>query len=332
MQKKRISIWVALVIIMVLLSLLAIYFQDAPLNASTGATVSEESSATSSEPTYDLFEFIDEEHFYSIQIPTDWTRVTKDGFNTFVHSPSATSLQIQTIEYSPEFLLISQQSVASELSHLGYKLNSFAWISNTTYTMVYSSGEGADQTVYAESTYFDRKDAIRLAFTVNGEYANDVLNLISTVLDSFEWTPQNPFPKSMKVYYSRNGKYEFVYPNNWYTAVSGNTYVAQDPNSGMMMSVSAEESTANYKNLTKVDYANFAKQGRLNFVLRNYNATDTMIYAESTYIVNNTNIVLIQYLIANGSHEYTLTFEVPQIYLSEYSALIQEMVNNFRIF
>ena len=60
--------------------------------------------------------------YFCFYYTVDWKRVTKDGFNTFIHSPSATSVQVQTFPYSPDLLSVSKESVEAELSKSGFSL------------------------------------------------------------------------------------------------------------------------------------------------------------------------------------------------------------------
>ena len=326
------SIWTAIVVTMVLISLLMLFFQkDDTLDAHVGAGVSEDSKINSEE-TYELNYYEDETYGYAIGIPNDWTRVTKDGYNTFVHSPSGTSLQIQTSDYSPQLLSVNEVSLKTQLENVGCKLLNFNWYDKTTYNVLYEKVVAGNKIIHAETTFFDRAHAIRLFYTVKEENVSRISRLINQMNNSFRWERKNPFPDGMTPYYSEYGNYEFVYPSDWTTGISNNTYIAQNTSNGAIISYSATASKATYETFSKLDYVNYASKGRSSFILRNYNADKNVVYAESTYMLNSTTMVLIQYLIANGNYEYAISFEVPYNVYESNKSIISEVINTFRIF
>ncbi|MBQ8895447.1 MAG: hypothetical protein IJY88_01475, partial [Clostridia bacterium] len=180
--------------------------------------------------------------------------------------------------------------------------------------------------------FFDRSDAIRLVFTINGTYANKAIDYITVITDNFKWQRQDPFPEGMLPYYSSYGKYEFVYPAEWNTGISNNVYLIQDPSSGSAISVMANESSVTYEKFSKLDYANYAANGRSSYVLQHFSSDNNVIYAEGSYMSGNTNMILVQYLIATGKYEYAITFEVPKSHFEEQAELMQKIINTFRIY
>lgn len=324
--------WIIAVVVFVLISLIIIYNQqdDAPLDAPTGAGVS--SVAPSEEVEKDKIEldfYENEKHSYKIGVPNDWTKVVKDGCDTFVHSPSATSVQVQVFDYSPALLFVNQDSVAAELSSAGYQLSNFGWTKANSFSSIYTK---ADDFVYSEITTFDREKAIRLYFVIDQTYVNKVTDFIAVIIDNFKWEPKNPFPAGTVPKYSEYGSYEFVYPEKWNTAISGNAYLAQDPTSGATMSISANQSNATYESMSNIDYVKFASNGRPAYVLKSFTGDKHIIYAQGTYNANNVPMVLVQYLIATGKYEYTLTFDVPQTSYQALAGTIQDIIQTFRIY
>lgn len=331
--KKKYNFWAIMVAVIVILSLVAVYIQnDSNLTAYTTGDKIEASTTETTTKKIELEKKMNDEKLYSIGIPSDWKKVIKDGYDTYIHTPSATSVQIQTIKYSPQILLTSAQSINAELMNNNCNLISFEWYNSTTYSCVYEKTNENNPTTHIETTYFDKQTTMRLVFTINSKYYNQMKDTIIAIIDSFKWDKSNPFPEGVSLYYSKYGNFEFGYPTDWKIGSTNNAYVAQDEKSGAIMSIRATESAATYASFNKIDYTKYASNGRSNFILQSYNANSNIIYAESTYISNNKQMVLVQYLIASGKHEYTITFEVPQQSFQEQADIIQNVINTFRYF
>ena len=331
--KNRYSFWAVMVVVIVLLSLVIVYMQgDSNLSSYEGNEITSATTESTTEKV-DLTTYLNDEKMYSIGIPPEWTKVIKDGFDTYIHSPSATSVQVQVVDYTPYVLTTTTESVNKELSSNGCELLEFSWYDTTSYLTVYEkSGSNGLKTTYVEATYLDRKTIIRLVFVVNSQYLSQMQSTVSAIINSFKWDKQDPFPMGVGLHYSEYGNFEFGYPIDWKFGSSNNAYIAQDEATGAVMSITATESAVSYKNLTKVNYTQYASVSRSGFVLQNYSASDNIIYAQSTYMANNTKMILVQYLIASGSYEYTITFETPQDSFSEQAELFQNAINSFRYF
>lgn len=320
---------VAFVVVIVLISLILLYTNrgSTDLELPTGAGVSN-IVTQATEDEIKVKTYTNEKLSYTIKVPEDWKKIIKDGCDTYIHSPSATSVQIASIKYNPQFLSITAEIMTQEIAKEGGTLTNFMWINPTTYSVVYTKGK----LIYTEITSFDRVDAIRFVLTVEEKNADKMIKYISGIIDGFQWTPKAPFPEGTFPVYSSYGNYEFVFPANWKTAISNNVYLAQDQNSGAVISVSATKSTATYEKYSQIDYANYASSGRPAYVLNSYSADKNVIYAQGTYNANNVPMVLVQYLLASGTFEYTLSFEIPQSYFNNYSSLINNIISTFRIY
>ena len=53
----------------------------------------------------------------SMQIPDGWQHVTKDGYDTYVHSASASSIQIQVMAYYPMVNNATAESLSETYSY-----------------------------------------------------------------------------------------------------------------------------------------------------------------------------------------------------------------------
>lgn len=331
-QYKRYSYWTAIVVVMVLLSLVVVYFQSQ--NQDLDVYKNEESHETPSETEEIKLETIfNAENNFRIGIPKDWRHVVKDGYDTYIHSPSATSVQIQVADYYPQLLTVTQESVFAELNRAGCSLLSFGWESPTSYFSIFTQPTSQEEYLkYIELTSFDKNTVIRIVQIVESQYEQYMLKTMLAIVDSFEWGAPAPFPDGVYMCYSEFGNYEFAYPQGWQAGTADNTYYFQDSNTGATLSVSAYKSSATYKEYTKFDYVDYASQGRPNFILLEYSADEKIIYAQASYISNGATIIMTHYLIATGTYEYAIAFETSQSTYGSQTALIKAIINSFRTF
>lgn len=332
MAKKR-SPWIALVIIAILISLIIVYFQgQSELNAPTGKVV-ENTVPTETKPDYDFQKYVVANEEAVVYIPSDWTSVTKDGYMTYIHSPSATSCQVQTGNYSPSLLLTNASNVQQAVTNKGYVLNEFQWLSKTSYYLMYQKLTSENSsTIYYEIMNFDRDSAVNLVITLNSEHYEAMSEMVIAMIQAYEWYPTDAFPAEMTPIYCDAGKYEFVAPDAWNVAQSENSFLVQENETATTFSVVATESTSNYADVSKLDYTSFVSQSRPNYMLLSYNADANVIYAESSYSTEGVSLRMVQYMIATGTHEYIVTFETQSTLYESQMELMSELFRCFRYF
>ena len=98
------------------------------------------------------------------------------------------------------------------------------------------------------------------------------------------------------------------------------------------MSIKANTSYYTYTDITQFDYIGYASQSRSNFALQEFTCDNNIVYAKSTYVTNNTQMSLIQYMMATGEYEYTVTFESPTSQAEANIELYSNLIDCFRIF
>lgn len=332
-MKKKINPWIFVVAAIVLLSFFILYIQsESGLNASTGKTILSPTVPTT-EPDYNLTPYSATNDEYKAYIPSDWIKVTKSGFPTFIHSPSATSCQIKRTDYSPLLLTRTFESMSASLSQNGYVMNSFEWLSSTQSVTTYQKmNDNETSTIFYEITYFDKDTCMTTVYTIESIYYDNMNDIVLAMIDKFKWIPDNPFPVNTVPYFCEVGKFEFVYPSSWSSAQSDNSYLFQDSATNATYAVAYSKSDVTYNGVSKLDYTSFASKSRSNFILQSFNSNDNVIFAESSYISNNTEMRMIQYLIATGEYEYTITFETPVSHLETHSKLVSDLISCFRYY
>lgn len=331
MFKKK-SSWIAFVVVAVLISLIIVYFQgQSELTAPTGNVI-ENTTPTESKPDYKFQKHVVANEEAVVYVPEDWTAVTKDGYKTFIHSPSTTSCQIQTGTYSPNLLLTSASDIQQRVTNKGCIMNEFQWLSKTSYYVMYQKMSDDSSTIFYEIMNFDRDSTVNLLFTVKSEHYDAIADLVIAMIDEFEWHPSDSFPEETTPIYCEAGKYEFVAPDSWSIAQSDNSFIVQEAETATTFSVVAAESTANYAQASKLDYTAFASKSRPNYMLLSYNADSNVIFAESSYSTEGIAIKMTQYMIATGTHEYIVTFETQSSLYESQVELMSELFRCFRYF
>ena len=342
-QKKRISYWVPIAVLMVLMSLLLVYCQsqenlnvynrpdettatDASGNPVTTPTETKPSSSTP------LKTYQNETLKISYAIPEGWQRVTMDGYETYIHAPSAASAQIQIMDFNPAFITVNADMMKNDLLAAGLTLESFQWDDTTTYTCVYRKGDTKTGTACVDRVTFDKAHVVRLFLSWPLKYYDRLVNDMLAIAESFKWEKETPYPENVSLVYNSAAKCEFGYPVGWYTQIQNNVYLAQDPKTKTLMSMTINPSTVQYDKMTKLDYVNWASSGRSGFSLIDVKMDKTTIYGTSTYSAGNSSMVLVHYMYSSGAYEYIFTFEIPYSDYQQQKELVATLINTFRTY
>ena len=96
MKQKK---WVPIIIVIVLIVAIILFVQSQ--KTTLPVYIDEETAETKQPQTVSipLETYTDNKTGFTIGIPEGWQKVIKDGYATFIHSPSATSIQIQIMDY-----------------------------------------------------------------------------------------------------------------------------------------------------------------------------------------------------------------------------------------
>lgn len=186
---------------------------------------------------------------------------------------------------------------------------------------------------YIDYTIWDLSHVVKIHTTVMDEYFNRMKGSIFSSLDSLVWDYEDPIPDNISIYYILNGDFQFGVPLNWITGEQDGSLYSYDEGTGACMSVSTlADQEIDIDSLTQMDYANFASNGKNNFLLSRYEKGMDYIYAEANYSVNNAMMGMMQYYAVIGSTHYILTFELPYDYIEEYYNTCYSCIEVFRTF
>lgn len=274
----------------------------------------------------------DEATGITMEVPKDWTKIIKDGFTTYIHQASATYVQLQKTPYVAGINNITEEIIREELSSSGAAFVSFNRDSNAGYTTLYQTKN--QNTIYdwIEITRVDRQYIVRVVICATDENYNKLEKEIMIMAESVQWTPSNPIPDDFLLTYNQFGNFEFAVPITWSKGIEEGEYVARDPETGAEMRVGVYESNATYENVNQAKYAEYYGVGKTGFAVKEFTANRNIIYAISSYIVNNINVYRIDYMLATGMFEYTISFVCPTDYYQERAGLFDTAIRLFRTF
>lgn len=304
--KSPYSIWVAIIIVMILVSLVIVYIQNRnkPLDAYTqDNTVGSTVQATTTVP---LDNIKNDKINLSIGLSKDkWTHVTKSGHDAYILE-NGTSVEIEITDFNKDELSVNEGTEKTRLSVDGYILKSFNWIDTSSYALAYQN----DDYSYMAYNSYDKKYNLKVTITIPNNQYDSMIDKCVAIFDSIKWKKDKPYPTDMKLYYSKIGNFIYGLPSGWNLSTANNVISAQNSEDGTTISVYLEDSKDTYSKFTKVEYVNLASNGRNGYALLDFQKTDdNYIKAKGSYLVDNTEYIVEHYLVANGKYKYTITID-----------------------
>ena len=268
----------------------------------------------------------------SMQIPDGWQHVTKDGYDTYIHSASASSIQIQVLSYYPMVNNTSVDSLTETYSARGMTLTEFQYTADNSYYVIYQSQGMSGITDYIEYVIWDRQHVAKVVVTFNDANYDKLKDEIWYSLNSISWDYEDPISEGFLLNYQIAGDFEYAVPDTWTTGSADTTYYAYEESSGAMLTVNVLEDTSLLSEITQLDYSNFLSNGKSNFVLTQFEQSDTSIYGEATYMNNDVQMGVMQEYYATGQYQYIVTYEFPVDLGQSYVELAQNGLALTRIF
>ena len=268
----------------------------------------------------------------SMQIPDGWQHVTKDGYDTYVHSASASSIQIQVMAYYPMVNNATAESLSETYSQRGMEITEFQYMSYNSYYLIYQSQGMSGITDYIEYVIWDRSHVAKVVVTFNDENYEKLKDEIWHCLDSISWQYEDPITDGYRLVYQLDGDFEYAVPDQWTTGSSDSSFYAYDESSGASLTVNLINDPTMLSDITELDYSNFLSNGKSNFALNQFQQSDNSIYGEATYVNNDVQMAIVQEYFANGTYQYILTYEFPTELGSDYVSLAQNGLGMTRIF
>lgn len=262
-------------------------------------------------------------------VPMGWRRVIKNGWQTYIDPETAAYAQIQKYDYEPGICSAAQSDVEAQLAQNGAAFVSFAQDGNYGNTVLYQRMEDGVIYDYVEITRVDLEHIVKVILCCSDEKYADLQEKMNRMRESVKWEPKQPIPEGFLLIYNAFGNFEFAVPTGWQRGIEQGEYVALDPATGTEIHVSVTESDANYANTNQAKYAEYTSAGKVGFSVREFTASDNMVYALSAYMLNDIPMYRVEYLLATGTYEYGVTFICP---VSVYSKMVSVFESAFSLF
>lgn len=255
----------------------------------------------------DTFTYENLEAGFQMEIPAEWNKVVKDGYDTYIHIPSSSSIQIQIEPYNPSINMTTQESLSSEITQNGYTFVSSNQIDTSSYEVMYQ--KITDSTYdYIEETRWNRKYIVKLLCIFNDENYKRIYPYYEKIINSFNWTTEDIIPSDIFLYYSQYGDFEFAVPLGWSIGSSDSSYVAVNSNNTAQITITVSEHTDLLSEITATDMTNYLNTNKNAFMLKDFSTSATEATATASYN-NGTASTNRTYLIANGQYLYSIQFD-----------------------
>lgn len=318
MKFKNDNPWILLVGVIIMLSALFTIINQRKQNTlevydESDMITTEEVSTE--ETVIDTITYENTEYGFKVSIPKEWDKVVKDGYDTYIHQASATSIQIQVAPYDPLINMTEAETLSTNLVEEGYTFVNFSKLTSSSYEVLYQKTQQSTYD-YIEDVFWTRNGIVKLVFIVNDENYEKMYPFISNTINSFTWTTKDIIPEEYAIFYSEFANFEFAVPVNWNFGISNNTYVAINPDDTAQMTVSATTYDTTLENLTATDITNLLKNGKSNFMLKEFSTSTTNAQVKFTYN-NGTPATNLTYLFSNGVYLYIIQFDYYDDYFDE---------------
>ena len=184
--KRQINGYALIVALIVVFTAIFIFFNtDEPLQPYTESAASATESENSKEIS--MTTYTNETPLFTVSVPSDWTKVTQNGYPTWICKEYSSSFQIQTFSSSAELLDITGETIKGEIESLGGEIVAFRWIDEWNYTVSYRMFQKSGTTAHIEVTAFNTKDAIRFVFIITETHYDKLESTVAAIIDSFVW-------------------------------------------------------------------------------------------------------------------------------------------------
>ena len=252
----------------------------------------------------------------SMEVPSRWNHVLKSGHDTFIDEKTASSVQLQILDYAPEINNDSDKSLAEELSKKGFTPVSFTPQSPVSYTLFYQ-GSSIDGIInYYDYVIWDRAHIVKICFIFPDSITDRMSPLIDHILNSVCWEMEEPIPDGTGLFYDEISGFEFGYPARWEHAITedGVFYAMDTENqTGSQMTVSILEDETNPGTLSQYEYSVSLESGKSNFLMTSFRQDENSILAEASFTgADGQKMLEVQYVSSDGRHIFVVTFDFPQ--------------------
>lgn len=332
--KTKGNIIVLFLAIIVIITALIVMFQPSEdvLPVYTSEEPSDISEVSETSIDIDTIDYTDDNTNFTMPIPKAWTKVIKNGSPTYIHSASATSLQICHSTYDPTINNVSIESITNDIQNNGYTLVEVNFFSSSSYLFSYLKANEDNPTFYISYVIWDLKDIYTINGIVSQSNYSKMFPYFDYCLKHISWKSKTNIPNELNITYVNYGNFSFAYPVDWSIGSNESAIVATDTNTGSTITVKSTENAVDYSNITQIQYNQYLSSGRSNFIMQQYANDGNIIHGEATYYINGVQYGVYQYLISTGTFEIEITLDCPSEAISDILPKFQNAMKYFHLY
>lgn len=302
-----------------LLSLLVVGAAVFALSAGSRQKVLETYVPYEEQPTYKSFEkeetqpqiimqeYSDDSAKLRIDIPSEWVRITKDGYTTFVQKETGASVQIRISDYDPSVNNVSESGISASIVEKGYYFTGFSLLASQHYELLYQDKKDVIYD-YIEDVYWDREEIVSIIYTMKDSDYDSLVPYLDKMRESFMWEPSSPIPAGYHLYYNYNLDFELGIPDAWTFGESEAAVYATDETSGAVMMLQTMENSTSFSDITASDIASLLSENRSGFMMHSYQASEDKGYAVCSFTENQKRYGEEVYGFSTGQYLFFLSF------------------------
>lgn len=327
--------WYIIVVLIMCITFIRYVKSNEKLNIykGEGSNYTLQEDMTETETEYEGYSYSSDKLTLTMEVPEGWNKTIKNGFDTFIHRESATSIQLQILDYYPQVNDVTAESLGTELQSLGYEITDFSKAAANIYLVSYQASKSSGVIDYMDYVVWDRSHVVKATVTVNDNYYEKLKDEIWGCINSINWEYESPIPDNLFLYYQLNGDFEYGIPLDWVYSDMGTSMYAYDESLGASLTVNIlTDQTITMSEITKLDYADFAATGHSDYAMSSYEQGENYIYSNANFTSNGTLMVMTQYYAVSGSTHYILTFEYPAGISDDMSEISKSCIYCFRTF
>lgn len=286
---------------------------------------------TTKKTTIDSYTINNPDLNFSLEIPENWVKVNRDGYDSYIHAPSASAVNISVSDYDGTINEFLQQScVSSMIAENSAELINYSSQGNSnvkySYRILTDAGIQNVSVLYT----WDLNHVIMVEVMIKEENISKFPGTTDYILSSFKWEKQNPIPEEYYYFYSMFGDMTFAMPSGWDIKYEGNEIVAIDSatNAKLYVGIASGENI-DYTKITQLEYGRLTGNNVSNFVLTAFENQGNHLRGEATYRQNNTRMFMLQELFTDGNYQCTITLEVPYADMSKVAELVKKCTAAF---
>lgn len=266
---------------------------------------------TTEDKKIESFTIADDNAGFSLKIPNEWQKIDKNGYSNYIHSPSATSVGIEVLDYDPLINSDNETSLSTEITNNGYGFVSFQKKTTSSYEVIYQSSKDGLYD-YIDEVLWSRNNIVKLHFIVNDEYFNKMSPYLDSIYNSFKWNDDvKIINENVDVIYFEYGDFEFGVPLDWSLGSENNVVYSSNEDGTASMKLEVTENGSSLADVSGYDVTNVLQPSRNNgFMLQGVQSEQTKVTATASYLsADGINMVNKTYIYTNGVFQYNFQFD-----------------------